>query len=128
MNRVILVGNLTKDPEFKNIGTTHVANFGLALNRRTRNGQETTFVEVSAFSKTAENIAKYFTKGKPILIEGRLQQDAWQDKVTGAKRSKLKVIAESFEFVGGAPSQNNSAQSATSFPTVAPPVPDTPFV
>jgi len=110
VNRVILYGNLTKDPEFKSIGTTNVANFGIAINRRTKAGQETTFVDISAFGKTAENIAKYFTKGKSILLEGRLKLDEWQDKTTGGKRSKLKVVAERFEFVGT--NQNGGQQQA----------------
>ncbi len=102
MNRVILMGNLTRDPDFKNIGTTNVANFGVAINRVVKGGgKETTFVDVSSFGKCAENISKYFTKGKPILIEGRLKLDEWQDTTSGQKRSKLKVVAERFFFCGG---------------------------
>ncbi len=104
MNKVILMGNLTRDPEFKNIGQTNVCNFGIAINRKTKNGEDTTFVEVSSFGKTADNIAKYFQKGKPILIEGRLQLDQWNDN--GVQRSKLKVVAERFNFCG-----SNSGQS-----------------
>lgn len=100
MNRVILLGNLTRDPELKNIGTTNVCNFSIAVNRRTKTGQDTTFVDISAFGKTADNIAKYFQKGKPILVEGRLQTDKWVDKTTQQPRTKLKVVAERFEFVG----------------------------
>ena len=62
---------------------------------------ETCFVEVDAFGRSAENVAKYFTKGKPILIEGRLRQDSWEDKQTGQKRTKLMVVLDRFEFVGG---------------------------
>ena len=106
MNKVILMGNLTRDPEFKNIGTTNVCNFGIAINRKTKNGENTTFVEVSSFGKTADNIAKYFQKGKPILIEGRLQLDQWNDN--GVQRSKLKVVAERFNFCGSNQSQGPS--------------------
>ena len=95
------MGNLTRDPEFKNIGTTNVCNFGIAINRKTKNGEDTTFVEVSSFGKTADNIAKYFQKGKPILIEGRLQLDQWRDTNTGQQVTKLKVVAERFNFCGG---------------------------
>ncbi len=106
MNKVILMGNLTRDPEFKNIGQTNVCNFGIAINRKTKNGEDTTFVEVSSFGKTADNIAKYFQKGKPILLEGRLQLDQWNDN--GVQRSKLKVVAERFNFCG---SSQGSGQS-----------------
>lgn len=136
MNRVILMGNLTRDPELKNIGTTNVSNFGIAINRVKQGGEkETTFIDVSAFGKTAENIGKYFTKGKPILIEGRLKLDEWQDTQTRQKRSKLKVIAERFEFAGGnqqaqRPAQqgfdNNPANQNGGGPALAPPA--APFV
>ena len=127
MNRVILMGNLTRNPEFKNIGTTNVCNFGVAMNQKTQSGQETTFVDVSAFGKTAEAIAKYFTKGKPILIEGRLKLNEWADKTTGQKRSKLKVIAEKFYFCGG--NQQDAPQSAPQGESVqVPAVPKSPFV
>ena len=92
------MGNLTRDPELKNIGSTNVCNFGIAINRRTKDGEDTTFIEVSSFGKTADNIGKYFQKGKPILIEGRLQLDQWNDN--GQQRSKLKVVAERFNFCG----------------------------
>ena len=92
------MGNLTRNPELKNIGSTNVCNFGIAINRKTKNGEETTFVEVASFGKTADNIGKYFQKGKPILIEGRLQLDQWNDN--GVQRSKLKVVAERFNFCG----------------------------
>lgn len=148
MNRVILMGNLTKDPEFKNIGTTNVVNFGIAINQVKQGGaKETTFIDVSAFGKTAENITKYFTKGKAILIEGRLKLDEWQDKTTHQKRSKLKTVAERFYFCGGntqqapqpAPAQQtapqqgfgqNVAQGTTQAPPVAPQgqAPASPFV
>jgi len=130
MNRVILYGNLTRDPEMKNIGTTNVTNFSIAINRQTRAGQETTYVEISSFGKTAENIAKYFQKGKPILIEGRLKMDEWQDKQTGQKRTKLKVIAEKFEFVGSAQQQTSQQATASYVPaeTQAPAAPPSPFI
>jgi single-strand DNA-binding protein len=98
-NRVVLMGNLTRDPQLK------VVEFGLGMNRRFKgaNGEdreESTFVEISAFGKTAELINQYFTKGKPILIEGRLKFDQWEDKNGGGKRSKLTVVCETFQFVG----------------------------
>jgi single-strand DNA-binding protein len=104
-NRVILMGNLTRDPEMRvlPVSNTPVVNIGVAVNRRWRNQQgeqqdEVTFVDCEAFGKTAEMINQYFRKGNPILVEGRLKLDQWQDK-EGNNRSKLKVVAENFQFV-----------------------------
>jgi single-strand DNA-binding protein len=106
-NKVLLMGNLTRDPQLKYLPSqTPVAEFGLACNRKFKSAQgedreEVTFVDVSAFGKTAELINQYFTKGKPIFIEGRLKFDQWEDKQGGGKRSKLTVVAENFQFIGG---------------------------
>lgn len=104
-NRVILVGHLTRDPElrFTPKGTA-VAKIGLAVNRvwTTDAGEkkeEVTFVDVDMFGKTAENVGQYMRKGSPMLIEGRLKIDQWDDKQTGQKRSKLGVVAESCQFL-----------------------------
>ena len=95
-NRVLLMGNLTRDPQLKYIpgSNTAVAEFGVATNRkfRTANGddrEEVTFVDITAFGKQAEVINQYMTKGKPIFIEGRLKLDQWEDKNGGGKRSKI---------------------------------------
>ena len=107
LNKVLLMGNLTRDPQLKYLPSqTPVVEFGLAVNRRWKgqNGEdreETTFVDCSAFAKTAEVINQYFTKGKPIFIEGRLKFDSWEDKQGGGKRSKLTVVVENFQFIGG---------------------------
>lgn len=105
-NKVILLGNLTRDVQLKNLpsGST-VAEFGLAMNRKYKSAdgqdrEDVAFVDVAAFGKTAEVIAKFFIKGKPILIEGRLKYDTWDDKQGGGRRSKLTVVAETFSFVG----------------------------
>ncbi|HRT58776.1 MAG TPA: single-stranded DNA-binding protein [Candidatus Paceibacterota bacterium] len=106
-NKVILVGNLTRDPELRYTPKgMAIAKLGLAVNRvwRTETGEtreEVTFVDVDAFSKQAETIAQYMKKGSPILIEGRLRLDTWDDKQTGQKRSKLGVVVEGFQFLGG---------------------------
>jgi single-strand DNA-binding protein len=106
-NKVILMGNLTRDPQLKYLPSqTAVAEFGLAMNRkfRTQQGEdreEVTFVDCAAFGKTADLINQYFTKGKPIFIEGRLKYDSWEDKQGGGKRSRLTVVVENFQFVGG---------------------------
>ncbi len=105
-NRVVLMGNLTRDPQLKYLPSqTPVTEFGLAVNRRyTVNGEqreETTFVDCAAFGKPAEIINQYCQKGKAILVEGRLKYDSWEDKQGGGKRSKLSVVVENFQFVGG---------------------------
>ena len=106
-NKVLLMGNLTRDPQLKYLPSqTAVVEFGVACNRkfRTANGEdkeEVTFVDVTSFGKQAEVINQYFQKGKPIFIEGRLKFDSWEDKQGGGKRSKLTVVIENFQFVGG---------------------------
>jgi single-strand DNA-binding protein len=106
-NKVILMGNLTRDPQMKYLPSqTAVVEFGLACNRKykTQSGEqkeEVTFVDCTAFGRTGEVINQYFTKGKPIFIEGRLKYDQWEDKQGGGKRHKLTVVIESFEFIGG---------------------------
>jgi single-strand DNA-binding protein len=115
-NKVILMGNLTRDPELRYTPKgTAVAKLGLAVNRSWRNAEgqqqdETTFVDVDAFGKQAETLGQYMQKGRPILIEGRLKLDQWEDKNTGQNRSKLGVILEKFSFVGGG-SQNGGTTS-----------------
>ncbi|MBE86771.1 MAG: single-stranded DNA-binding protein [Verrucomicrobiales bacterium] len=124
-NKVILMGNLTRDPELRYTPKgTAVAKLGLAVNRTWRNadGQqqdETTFVDVDAFGKQAETLGQYMQKGRPILVEGRLKLDQWEDKNTGQNRSKLGVILEKFSFVGGGQSggSTNTPQSSAPPPT-----------
>jgi single-strand DNA-binding protein len=106
-NKVILMGNLTRDPElrFTNTGMA-ICNIGLAVNRKypDQNGQmkeEVNFIDVTIFGKRGEAFAKFHTKGKPAFIEGRLKYDTWEDKNGGGKRSKLTVVGENWEFVGG---------------------------
>jgi single-strand DNA-binding protein len=104
-NKVILAGNLTRDPELRYTPKgTAVAKLGLAINRSwtTETGEkreEATFVDVDAFGKQAEVISQYLRKGRSLLIEGRLRLESWDDKQTGAKRSKLGVVLESFSFL-----------------------------
>jgi single-strand DNA-binding protein len=106
-NKVILVGNLTRDPELRYTPKgTAIAKIGLAVNRswRSESGEqreEVTFVDVDIFGRTAENVGQYMRKGRPILIEGRLRLDSWDDKNTGQKRSRLGVVAETVQFLGG---------------------------
>lgn len=107
LNKVMLMGNLTRDPELRYLpSNTPVVNFGVATNRRWTDRQsnekreETTFVDVSAFGRTAEVINQYFKKGRPIFVEGRLRFEQWQDQ-SGNNRNRLTVVCEQFEFVGG---------------------------
>lgn len=105
-NKVILIGNLTRDPEMRVTPNGHtICKLGLAVSRAysTRDGdrrEETTFVDIDAFGKQAEVISKYMRKGRPIMVEGRLKLDQWESN-DGQKRSKLGVILENFQFLGG---------------------------
>lgn len=106
LNRVWLMGHLTRDPELRHTTKgTAVAEMCVATNRRVPDGaggwtDETTFVDFTAWAKTAESCAKYLAKGRPVFVEGRLQLESWEDKQTGQKRSKLKVVAENVQFLG----------------------------
>lgn len=107
LNKLFLAGRLTRDPEIKYTPKgTAVCEFGVAVNRtwKSESGEkkeEVTFLDVTFFGKTGEAIAQYFKKGQPIYLEGRLKLDQWDDKQSGAKRSKVGVVGESFQFVGG---------------------------
>jgi len=109
LNKVLLIGNLTRDPELRYIPSgTAVVDLGLAVNRRVKKsdgtwGEEAAFIDVTVWGKQAENCAEYLSKGRPIFVEGRLQFDQWEDKKTGDKRSKLKVTADNVQFLGGRP-------------------------
>ena len=108
-NKVILLGNLTRDPEVRYTPKgTAVTELGMAVNRvyTADNGEkreETTFVDVTLWGRTAEIAGEYLKKGRPVLIEGRLQLDTWDDKQSGQKRSKLKVVGEGLQLIGGRP-------------------------
>ncbi len=104
-NKVILAGNLTRDPELRYTPKgTAVARITLAVNRtwKGENGEskeEVSFVDVDIWGRQAEVISQYMKKGRPLLVEGRLKQDTWEDKNTKQKQSKLKVVLESFSFI-----------------------------
>lgn len=104
-NKVILIGNLTRDPELRYTQKgTAIAKIGLAVNRTWRDEsgaqrEEVTFVDIEAFGKQAETIGQYMKKGRPIMIEGRLKLDSWEDKQTNQKRSRLVIVLESFQFL-----------------------------
>jgi single-strand DNA-binding protein len=117
-NRVTLIGNLTRDPETRDLpsGTT-LCEFGLAMTRhyKTAGGddrEETCFIDCTAFGKQAEVLSQYVTKGRPLFVEGRLKYDQWDDRSGGGRRSKISVIVENFQFLGSASSpQAGSASS-----------------
>lgn len=104
-NKVILIGNLTRDPELRYTPKgTAIARIALAVNRnwRTDSGEtreEVTFVDIDAFGKQAEVIGEYLRKGSPMMVEGRLRLDSWDDRTTGQKRSKMLVVLEAFQFL-----------------------------
>jgi single-strand DNA-binding protein len=131
-NKVILAGNLTRDPELRYTPKgTAIARIGMAINRtwKTETGEtkeEVTFVDVDAFGRQAEVIAQYMKKGRPLLVEGRLKLDQWEDKNTHQKQSKLRVVLDGFSFLdsrgggeggGGEPPRPRPAAAA---PAAAP--------
>ena len=131
LNKVFLIGNLTRDPDLRNTPSgAAVCEFGLAVNRRfVANGvdrDETCFVDITVWNKAAENCKRFLEKGSPVMVEGRLQLDQWDDREGGGKRSKLRVVAEQVQFLGnrreggdngvrpnsyGAPQQGNYGNS-----------------
>ena len=127
-NRVVLMGNLTRDPELRYIPSgTAVADIGLAVKDRRKNAQgewveEPTFIEITLWGRTAEVASEYLSKGSPVLIEGRLKLDQWETQ-EGQKRSKLKVIGERMQMLGapgGGGGVRRSAQQDDEYSQTAP--------
>ena len=106
LNKVLLMGNLTRDPELRVTPKgTPICQFSLAINRtfKMESGEtreEVIYVDIEAWGKQGETIAKYCTKGRPLYVEGRLRLDQWEDKNTKEKRSRMKVVLENFQFLG----------------------------
>src|SRR5688572_7802981 len=106
LNKVLLMGNLTRDPELRVTPKgTPICQFSLAINRQFKmesgeSREEVIFVDIEAWGKQGETIAKYMTKGRPLYVEGRLRLDQWEDKNTKEKRSRMKVVLEQFQFLG----------------------------
>lgn len=117
-NKVFLMGNLTRDIELRHTsGNQAVANLSMAINRRWKSAdgqdkEEVTFVDCEAWGKTAETLAKYLQKGRPVFIEGRLKLDQWEDK-EGKKQSKLRVTVDGFQFIDSRP---NGGEAETDAP------------
>ncbi|MBI3876431.1 MAG: single-stranded DNA-binding protein [Verrucomicrobia bacterium] len=136
INKVLIAGNLTRDPELRYTPQgTAVAQIGVAVNRTytSQSGErkeEVTFVDVEAWGKTAETIGQYLKKGRPVFIEGRLKLDQWDDKQTGQKRSRLKVVCDQFHFLdsgGGRAGGEGGAQAPRAAkPAASPAAPSEP--
>jgi single-strand DNA-binding protein len=126
LNKVMLIGNLTRDAELRYIPSgSAVLEFRLAVNRKYKKPDgtevdETCFVDVSLWGKRGEAVSQYLTKGKPLFVEGRLQLDEWDDKESGQKRSKLKVVAENIEFLGSRSDAAGGAGGGRSYEGGAP--------
>ena len=118
VNKVILIGRLTRDPQLKYLPSqTAVCEFGLAVGRKWKaptgeQREETNFIDCTVFAKGAEIFNQYMTKGKQVYIEGRLKYDTWEDKNGGGKRSKLNVVVEDFQFLGSKSDGENRGQNA----------------
>jgi single-strand DNA-binding protein len=132
LNKVFLIGNLTRDPELRVTPKgTAICQFGIAVNRQFKDESgatrdETTFVDIEAWGKQGELVSKYLTKGSPAMVEGRLKFDQWEDKTSGQKRSKLKVVLDNVQFLstrgGSAPGGHSAGPPAgDGEPPAAPP-------
>lgn len=116
LNKVSIAGNLTRDPEAKAVGNSTITKFSIAVNRQWKGNdgeqkKETEFINCEAWGKTAENVARFLTKGSGAYVEGRIKTDTFQDK-DGNKRSATKIVADSVQFVGGKPSASTEAAPA----------------
>ncbi len=118
LNRVMLAGNLTRDPQVKFLANERaVAQFGLAINRRFKGAdgqlkEEVTFVDIEAWGRTAELVGQYLTKGRACFVEGHLRLDSWDDKKDGQKRTKLKVVADNVQFLDSRGERTKAAGAA----------------
>src|SRR4051812_46479027 len=139
LNKVFLIGNLTRDPELRVTPKgTAICQFGLAVNRQFKDEsgaarEEVTFVDIEAWGRQGELVSKYLSKGSPAMVEGRLKFDQWEDKTSGQKRSRLKVVLENVQFLssrgaggaGGAPApgadEGEAGERSAAAPRAAPP-------
>ncbi len=117
LNKVMLIGNLTRDPELRVTPKgTAICTFSLAVNRKFKDEsggerEEVTYVDIEAWGKSGESISKYCTKGRPLFVEGRLRLDQWEGKNTKEKRSRMKVVLENFQFLGSGRSEGGAGGS-----------------
>lgn len=115
LNHVLMAGNLTSDPIVRFLANENaVCNFSIAINRKYKSGKETkedvTFIECECWGRTAELAGQYLTKGRNVFVEGRLKQETWQDK-DGHKRSKLKMVIESMQFIGSKKTDDSTSDN-----------------
>lgn len=126
LNKVMLIGNMTRDAELRYLANqTAVTDIGLAVNRyrRGENGErseEVTFVDVTLWGRQAEVVQQYAGKGQPLFVEGRLQLDTWEDKQTGQRRSRLRVVGENIQLLGSAQGGGSSSTNAPRQPSAQP--------
>lgn len=126
LNKVLLMGNLTRDPELRVTPKgTPICQFSLAINRQFKmesgeSREEVIYVDIEAWGKQGETIAKYCTKGRPLYVEGRLRLDQWEDKNTKEKRSRMKVVLEQFQFLGDSRGSGATAAGAEQTSGVSP--------
>ncbi len=117
LNKVFLIGNLTRDPELRVTPKgTAICQFGIAVNRQFKDDSgatrdETTFVDIEAWGKQGELVSKYLAKGSQCMVEGRLKLDQWEDKASGQKRSRLKVVLDNVQFLGAPRGAGGGGQS-----------------
>lgn len=129
LNRVMLIGNLSRDPESRTVSTgSAVCDLALAINRSWtepdgQKREEVTYVDITFWGRTAENAAKYLAKGRSVFVEGRLQLDTWQDAQTGQERQRLKVVGERLQFLGGGQAVAGSGEIASEEESVTQPAP-----
>ncbi|RFC47043.1 MAG: single-strand DNA-binding protein [Verrucomicrobia bacterium] len=122
LNKVFLIGNLTRDPELRVTPKgTAICQFGIAVNRQFKDESgatrdETTFVDIEAWGKQGELVSKYLTKGSLAMVEGRLKLDQWEDKTSGQKRSKIKVVLDNVQFLSTRPGAGGGPGGAASAP------------
>lgn len=135
LNKVMLIGNLTRDPELRVTPKgTAICTFSLAVNRKFKDDsggerEEVTYIDIEAWGKSGENISKYCTKGRPLFVEGRLRLDQWEDKNTKEKRSRMKVVLENFQFLGtgrGGDGGGESGEARSYAPRSSAPRPSSP--
>lgn len=114
MNKAILTANLTRDPEIRYTPDgLAVCRLGLANNTKSKKGDEVLFIDCTVFGKTAEHCANYLRKGRPVLVEGRIKRDEWEDKDTGAKKHRTGIIADRVEFLGSRSDSQNEEPRTT---------------
>ncbi len=133
LNKVLLMGNLTRDPELRVTPKgTSICQFSLAINRSWKSDsgekmEEVTYVDVEAWGKQGEVVAKYLTKGAPIYVEGRLRLESWEDKTTKQKRSRMKVVLEQFQFLASAKDAQRESAPPPAERKTPPPPSESPF-